>query len=102
MEEEKTLGLRSSLRSDGVCGGLVLVSLHKTALSISAGVFAAVLAFIGLDGAGFKEMIALIIAACMAVSCPFLLIGCFKRAKLFPERIEISGEHLYIGGEHFN
>ena len=62
---------------------------------------AAVLAFIGLDGAGFKEMIALIIAACMAVSCPFLLIGCVKRAKLFPEKIEISGEHLYIGGEHF-
>lgn len=48
---------------------------------------AAVLAFIGLDGAGFKEMIALIIAACMAVSCPFLLIGCFKRAKLFPKKL---------------
>ena len=62
---------------------------------------AAVLVFIGLDGAGFKEMIALIIAACMAISCPFLLIGCFKRAKLFPEKIELSGEHLYIGEEHF-
>ena len=62
---------------------------------------AAVLIFIGLDGAGFKEIIALMIAACMAVSCPFLLIGCFKRAKLFPEKIEISGEHLYIGEDHF-
>lgn len=62
---------------------------------------AAVLIFIGLDGAGFKEIIALMIAACMAVSCPFLLIGCFKRAKLFPEKIKISGEHLYIGEDHF-
>lgn len=62
---------------------------------------AAVLVFIGLDGAGFKEMIALIIAACMAISCPFLLIGCFKKAKLFPEKIEISGDHLYIGEEYF-
>lgn len=62
---------------------------------------AAVLVFIGLDGAGFKEIIALMIAACMAISCPFLLIGCFKKAKLFPEKIEISGEHLYIGEEHF-
>ena len=62
---------------------------------------AAVLVFIGLDGAGFKEIIALIISACMAISCPFLLIDCFKKAKLFPEKIEISGEHLYIGEEHF-
>lgn len=61
----------------------------------------AVLVFIGLDGAGFKEIAALIIAACMAVSCPFLLFSCFKRAKLFPEKIEISGEHLYIGEDHF-
>lgn len=62
---------------------------------------AAVLVFIGLDGGGFKEAAALIIAVCMVISCPFMLIGCFKRAKLFPEKIEISGEHLYIGDEHF-
>lgn len=63
---------------------------------------AAVLFFIGMDGAGFKEMVSLIIASAMAVSSPFLFLRCCRRAKLFPERIEISGEHLYIGGEHFS
>lgn len=62
---------------------------------------AAVLILIGLDGGGFKEAAALIIAVCMVISCPFMLIGCFKRAKFFPEKIEISGEHLYVGDEHF-
>lgn len=62
---------------------------------------AAVLVFIGMDGAGFRQAAELLIAACMTISCPFLLIGCLKRAKLFPSKIEISGEHLYIGEDHF-
>lgn len=62
---------------------------------------AAVIMFVGSGDIAAKEAIALIIIFCMVIYCPFLLLGCFQRAKLFPERVEISGEHLYVGDEHF-